>query len=278
MPSTRGISADPIVSVQLQEPRHRSPSDLLRHSNETPRMISATRSSITARYPAENQVAYQAGKAAKIAAPPTISQTSLPSHSGPTLPSTARRSASVRPTDRCSMPTPKSKPSSTKNPVQKNPTITNHSHLEAHQYTSDASAGVGVEEPGPSSASDGSRSGSSGRLAKRSIRMAHTMPSARYRTTKVPRLSGDLGQADGGRVRVLREQQSLHDPRLAAVLGQQPARGVHRERREEGEGADPEEARRREQPAPPPQEAAPQGEDRQDRSRGRPSPASTSTG
>ncbi len=36
-----------------------------------------------------------------------------------------RRSTSLRPTNECSMPTPKSNPSRTKNPTQKMATITN---------------------------------------------------------------------------------------------------------------------------------------------------------
>ena len=64
-------------------------------------------------------VAYQPGKAANMAAPATISQTSLPSHSGPIVLIAARRSASSRPTTLCSMPTPKSNPSRMKNPVHK---------------------------------------------------------------------------------------------------------------------------------------------------------------
>src|SRR5690348_1785495 len=52
-------------------------------------------------------------------APATISQTSLPSHSGPIVLIAARRPASSPPTRLCSMPTPKSNPSRTKNPVHK---------------------------------------------------------------------------------------------------------------------------------------------------------------
>ena len=37
--------------------------------------------------------------------------------------------------------------------------------------------------------------------------------------------------------------QSLDDPRLAAVLGEQPAGGVHDERRDDGPGRDPQEHR-----------------------------------
>ena len=70
-------------------------------------------------------VAYQSGKAANVAAPATISHTSLPSQTGPIVLTSTRRSRSLRPTNECSMPTPKSKPSSTKNPVQKTATITN---------------------------------------------------------------------------------------------------------------------------------------------------------
>ena len=49
-----------------------------------------------------------------MAPPAVISQTSLPSHTGPIVWITARRSAVVRPITRSSIPTPKSKPSSTK--------------------------------------------------------------------------------------------------------------------------------------------------------------------
>ena len=65
-------------------------------------------------------VAYQPGNAANMPAPATISQTSLPSHSGPIVLIAARRPASPVPTTLCSMPTPKSNPSRMKNPVQKN--------------------------------------------------------------------------------------------------------------------------------------------------------------
>src|SRR5258708_40145312 len=54
-----------------------------------------------------------------MAAAATISQTSLPSHSGPIVLITARRPASSLPPTPCSMPTPKSKPSRTKNPSHK---------------------------------------------------------------------------------------------------------------------------------------------------------------
>src|SRR5450755_1149673 len=60
-----------------------------------------------------------------MAAPATTSHTSLPSQTGPMVLIATRRSTSVRPTILCSAPTPKSKPSRTKNPVQKKATMTN---------------------------------------------------------------------------------------------------------------------------------------------------------
>ena len=70
-------------------------------------------------------VAYQPGKAAKMAAPAMTSHTSLPSQIGPMELTAMRRSTSLRPTKECSMPTPKSNPSRTKKPTQKMATITN---------------------------------------------------------------------------------------------------------------------------------------------------------
>ena len=95
------------------------------NSSDTPRAISATSTSSKARYRAENIVAYQPGNAANMPAPATTSHTSLPSHQGPIVLSARLRSSSVRPTIVCNMPTPKSKPSSTKNPIQKIARMTN---------------------------------------------------------------------------------------------------------------------------------------------------------
>src|SRR5262249_56494987 len=61
----------------------------------------------------------QAGPAARAAAAAPLSEPSLPAHSGPSVLIAARRPASSRPTAVCSMPTPKSNPSRTKNPVHK---------------------------------------------------------------------------------------------------------------------------------------------------------------
>ncbi len=63
-------------------------------------------------------MAYQVGNAANVPATATISQTSLPSQNGPMDSIAALRPSSSRPTTRCSMPTPKSKPSRTRKPVQ----------------------------------------------------------------------------------------------------------------------------------------------------------------
>ena len=73
----------------------------------------------------ENIVAYHDGKAAKMAAPATISHTSLPSQMGPIELMATRRSWSLCPMKECSIPTPKSNPSSTKNPTQKMATMMN---------------------------------------------------------------------------------------------------------------------------------------------------------
>ncbi len=81
--------------------------------------MSAASTSTSPRYRAENIVAYQPGKAEKMTAPATMSHTSLPSQTGPIALIRTRRSMSLRPRTACSMPTPKSKPSRTKNPTQK---------------------------------------------------------------------------------------------------------------------------------------------------------------
>src|SRR4051794_3284204 len=125
MPITNGATKLPRVVSRLQVPRHRGDSRLSRYSKETPRTMSAASSRTSGRYKLENSVAYQPGKAANIAAAATTSQTSLPSHRGPIESTASWRSSSDRPTAVCSMPTPKSKPSSTKNPVHSSATRTN---------------------------------------------------------------------------------------------------------------------------------------------------------
>ena len=85
-----------------------------RHSKETTRTISRTRITKSAMYRPENIVAYQAGKAAKVAPAATTSQTSLPSHTGPIDWNIRPRSRSSRGRTGSSIPTPKSNPSSRK--------------------------------------------------------------------------------------------------------------------------------------------------------------------
>ena len=97
MPSSKGSARLPMVSVQSQVARHRGLIDLPRYSNDTPRIMRASSTSIMARYRAENMLAYHRGKAAKVAAAATMSQTSLPSQNGPMLLMATRRSRSVRP-------------------------------------------------------------------------------------------------------------------------------------------------------------------------------------
>src|SRR4051795_846357 len=58
-------------------------------------------------------------------APATTSHTSLPSQNGPIELIATRCSASERETTECSMPTPKSNPSSTKKPVHSTAMMTN---------------------------------------------------------------------------------------------------------------------------------------------------------
>src|SRR5512138_2969250 len=64
-------------------------------------------------------VAYHCGKAAKVAPPAVSSQTSLPSQVFPMALMSARRSSSFLPRTGSNMPTPKSKPSRKKKPIQR---------------------------------------------------------------------------------------------------------------------------------------------------------------
>ncbi len=103
------------------QPRQRGSSILPRHSMAQMRRIIESRITSSGRYRPEKTVAYIPGNAANIAPPAVISQTSLPSQTGPIVLSTARECCSrspvaTRPRGFISMPTPKSKPSSTKKP------------------------------------------------------------------------------------------------------------------------------------------------------------------
>src|SRR6478609_8703300 len=124
-PSNNGSAPLPSVVAHFHVVRQRGDVTFSPNSNATPRAISATSTSSSARYRPEKSVAYQPGKAANIAAPATINHTSLPSQNGPIAFSAVRCSRSSRPTIVCSTPTPKSNPSRTKNPVQKKATTMN---------------------------------------------------------------------------------------------------------------------------------------------------------
>ena len=84
------------------------------------------------------------------------------------------------------------------------------------------------------------------------------MPSVEYSTTTMPRLIADLGGVAGAGQPVLGEHQPLHDPRLPAALGEQPAGGGHQERRHDRPGRHPEEHLGRLELLAPEQEHPPQ--------------------
>src|ERR1700754_4018885 len=159
IPSSSGIAPLPSVVAQVQVLRQPDAAALPRNSNATPRAMSATNTSSSAKYSPEKSVAYQSGNAANIAAPATISHTSLPSQNGPMALIATRRSSSPRPTTVCSTPTPKSKPSSTKKPVQKNATTMNQS---VSSDISRSGPGRTHAPPGPPWAGRGARSAASG--------------------------------------------------------------------------------------------------------------------
>src|SRR5215204_50045 len=170
-------------------------------------------------------VAYQPGKAANMPAAATISQTSLPSHSGPMAPSAFRRPWSSRPTRPWSMPTPKSNPSSTRNPVQ-NTTRTMNQKLTRVMVTS-----VGEVEGGWRVFGWG-RVGFGSKLLTGEMGHQQEVDHAQGRVEQDEHAEADDDRRDAVRRRdgVPDQLQALHDPGLAAVLGQQPAGGVHQER------------------------------------------------
>src|ERR1700722_142219 len=241
-PMTNGASRLPTVRATSQVRRHSTASRLPRYSNATPRMMSDISSRTIARYNPENMVAYQPGNAANILAPATISQTSLPSHSGPIVLMAARRPTSSRPTKLCSMPTPKSKPSRTKNPVHRTAMTMNQNGIRLPIVTSildgrDRGIHVGL--------------GSWRReFLARVLEHEQEIDGAER---AVERDEGDdadpqPGGADGRRDAVLGQHDALHDPRLAAALGQQPARGVQHERQHGSPDRHPQEHPGRRQP------------------------------
>src|SRR6266567_3999723 len=232
-PISSGASRLLTVSSTSQVRRQPGLSRLPRYSNDRPRAMSAASSSTSARLKAENMVAYQPGNAANMAAPATISQTSLPSHSGPIVLIAALRSASSLPTALCSMPTPKSNPSRMKKPVHNTAMRMNQNGTSVLMATSILDGGHGRVRFG---------AGARGRERLSGV------PEHQQQLNR-----GDHGvhqdecrQADrdpgGGQRRrdpVLGQHDALHDPRLPATLCEQPARGVHQERQHRGPGRQP---------------------------------------
>src|SRR5690606_40319081 len=89
---------------------------------------------------------YHSGKAANIAPPPTSSHTSFPSQTGPIVLIRTRRSFSSLASRPTSMPTPKSKPSSTKYPMKRKAIRTNQTVVSSMAVSSvrERQWGVGV--------------------------------------------------------------------------------------------------------------------------------------
>src|SRR6478672_12677777 len=172
-------------------------------------------------------VAYQPGNAANMPAPATISQTSLPSHSGPIVLIAARRPPSSPPTRLWSMPTPKSNPSRMKNPVHK---------MAMMMYQNGM-------RPIVTSVLDGRYRrvrvglGARGRELFAGVLQHQDQVDGGERA--VQHDEGDQadpqpGGAEGRGDPVLGQHDALYDPRLPAALGQEPARGVHDERQHRG--------------------------------------------
>ena len=97
IPSTSETINEPIVALQSKVSRQLSSGISARYSNATPRAMSPSSTSSRGRYRPLNKVAYQPGKAANMAPPAVISQTSLPSQVGPTVLIMTRRSVGSLP-------------------------------------------------------------------------------------------------------------------------------------------------------------------------------------
>ena len=108
-PTSKAMKNDDSERVIVQPRIHRSSFFLPRYSIATTRKISASSAKVSGIYRAENRDAYHNGNAAKVAAPPVTIQTSLPSHTGPIVFRSRRRSFSFLAKMLMSMPTPKSK-------------------------------------------------------------------------------------------------------------------------------------------------------------------------
>src|ERR1700759_2452151 len=186
-------------------------------------------------------LAYQSGKAANVAPPARISQTSLPSQNGPMAFRQSRRSTSSRVMATLSMPTPKSKPSSTKYTVHTRPSRANQAvfRLATGPFTAASQSMCSVDEvPGF-------------RLARRAplpitlVRLVRAEPASGHdvhedhvgdaqrgvQEHEAPERDGHVGRRDARRAGHAGLHQAVHDPRLPSPLGEQPAERVCREPR-----------------------------------------------
>ena len=172
------------------------------------------------------------------------------------------------PTTACSMPTPKSKPSRTKKPVHRTAMTMNQNGTRRHRGPSVLDRRVRGRRRRPSVRAGGEFLAGVPQHQDRS-----TMPSVPYSTTKTTRLIAQPGSADRRRDAVLGEHDALHDPRLPAALGQQPARGVHDERQHRAQIATHRNTPGRGEFLAPDQPQAPQRRSAAPGPPGRPSPA-----
>src|SRR3954449_3031374 len=227
-PTSSGARRLPAISAALHLRRHSGLSRLPRSTIATPRRMRATSSRMRARYMAENMVAYQPGKAANMPAAATISHTSLPSHTGPMVPSAVCLPASSPPRTPCSIPTPKSKPSRTRKPIHRAAIRTNQNSARV------IATSVGELED----------LGALRRFLRYLLRLVEReLPAGvvghqppvdgahdRVEHHERDQAGDDPGGADVGGVGVLHLLQALHDPRLAAFLGEHPAGDADDER------------------------------------------------
>src|ERR1700761_7503849 len=185
-------------------------------------------------------LAYQSGKAANVAPPATISQTSLPSQNGPMALRHSRRSTSSRAMATLSMPTPKSKPSSTKYTVHTNPSRANQAvfRLATGPCTAASQWMCSVDEFA------GFRLAPRAPLLITLVRLVRAEPAAGpdvhedhvgdaergVHEHEASERDGHVGRRDTRRAGQAGLHQAVHDPGLPSHLGEQPAERVGRER------------------------------------------------
>ena len=155
---------------------------------------------------------------ANIAAPATMSHTSLPSQSGPMALTTTRRSVSSRPTSRCGRRRRSRSPRDEK-PVRRPPRrrtrYTICRSMSAPRYV-----GSGTRTRGASSSTGSSGSGPP--CTCRSMSRA-TIPTTAYSRKNTTRLTGTRPRSPASTGRP-GQHEALDDPGLAPGLGEHPAR------------------------------------------------------